>query len=382
MAPDRPAFLDDPALAAVWDALPGARVVGGAVRDALACLPVADIDLATPLPPDVAIAALEARGLRVIPTGLEHGTVTAISDGRAFEVTTLRRDLETDGRHAVVAFTDDWAADAARRDFTINAMSMTRDGRVLDLFGGREDLAAGRVRFVGDAAQRIAEDYLRILRFFRFHARYGGAAPDAPTRAALAGGVPGLAQLSPERVWSELKRILIVPDPMSALTLMRELGILAAILPEAAGLFQLAALVTVGGPAEALLRLAALMPGATGAMATRLRLSAVEAQGLLDLRGPVPEEAAEDVDFRRALADTSLAILLRRGWLAGRSAAWRARLAALPRPVFPLQGRDLLALGMPPGPAVGQALAVLRQAWLDGGCVAATRDLLAMHASG
>ena len=159
--------------------------------------------------------ALEAAGLRAVPTGLEHGTVTAVSGHRGFEVTTLRRDVETDGRRARVAFTEDWREDAARRDFTMNALSMTPDGAVHDYFHGIADLRHGRVRFVGDPATRIAEDYLRILRFFRFHARYGVGAPDEAATAAIAAGVPGLAQLSAERVWSEMKRILATPDPLA-----------------------------------------------------------------------------------------------------------------------------------------------------------------------
>ena len=166
-------MIDPPGMAAVWDALPEARMVGGAVRDMLAERPVADVDFAIALEPDAVIARVRAAGLKAVPTGWAHGTVTVVAAGRGFEVTTLRRDVQTDGRHAVVAFTDDWQLDASRRDFTINAMSAARDGTVFDYFDGRADLAAGRVRFVGEARARIAEDYLRILRFFRFFARYG-----------------------------------------------------------------------------------------------------------------------------------------------------------------------------------------------------------------
>ena len=208
-----PAFLAEPGLAAVMAALPEARVVGGAVRDTLAGRTVAEIDLATPRTPDQVTEALQAAGIRAVPTGLDHGTVTAVADGRSFEITTLRRDVETDGRHAVVTFTDDWQADAARRDFTINAMSLTRAGEVFDYFGGVADLRAGVVRFVGDPATRIAEDYLRILRYFRFFARYGRDVADPRALAAIRAGVPGLPRLSVERVWSELARILSARDP-------------------------------------------------------------------------------------------------------------------------------------------------------------------------
>jgi poly(A) polymerase len=191
-----PDFLRDPALQAVLAALPEARLVGGCVRDAVAGVPVADIDLATPQPPDQVLAALHAAGLRGVPTGIAHGTVTAVSAGRGFEVTTLRRDLRTDGRHAEVAFSDDWQEDAARRDFTFNALSMTRDGQVYDPFGGIADLRAGRVRFVGDPATRLAEDRLRVLRFFRFYARYAVFPPEPETLAALRNAVPDLGRLS------------------------------------------------------------------------------------------------------------------------------------------------------------------------------------------
>jgi poly(A) polymerase/tRNA nucleotidyltransferase (CCA-adding enzyme) len=373
-----PGFLDDPALRAVLRALPEARLVGGAVRDALAGRTVADVDLATPRPPEAVIAALRAAGLKSAPTGLTHGTVTAISGHRGFEVTTLRRDLETDGRHAVVAYTDDWREDAARRDFTINAMSMTRTGAVFDYFGGVADLRAGRVRFVGDAARRIAEDYLRVLRFFRFHARYGTGAADPAALSAIAAAVPGLTQLSAERLWGELKRILATPDPVPAVWLMHRLGVLPAVLAEGAAPERLARLVAAGAPAEPLLRLAALLTGEAAALAERLRLSTVERERLVALRaGPVPPAGADDATLRRLLADWPKDLLLGRLWLAGGDPATDARLAAMAVPVFALRGRDLRAAGVPAGPDMGERLRSLRQWWLDGGCVA---DAVALQA--
>jgi len=366
-----PGFLDDPALRAVLQALPEARLVGGSVRDALAGRTVADVDLATPRQPEAVIAALRAAGLKSAPTGLRHGTVTAISGHRGFEVTTLRRDLETDGRHAVVAYTDDWREDAARRDFTINAMSMTRAGAVFDYFGGIADLRAGRVRFVGDAARRIAEDYLRVLRFFRFHARYGTGEADPAALAAIAAAVPGLARLSAERVWGELKRILATPDPVPAVWLMHRLGVLPAVLPEGAAPERLARLVATGAPAEPLLRLAALRTGEAAALAERLKLSGAERERLIGLlAGPVPPTGADDATLRRLLADWPKDMLLGRLWLAGGDPATDARLQAMAVPVFALRGRDLRAAGVPPGPDMGERLRSLRQWWLDGGCVA------------
>jgi poly(A) polymerase/tRNA nucleotidyltransferase (CCA-adding enzyme) len=332
---------------------------------------VADIDLATALEPDAVMAALARAGLRAVPTGADHGTVTALSGGRGFEVTTLRRDVATDGRHAVVAFTDDWQADAARRDFTINAMSMTRDGVVADYFGGRDDLAAGVVRFVGDPATRIAEDALRILRFFRFQARYGRGAPDAAAVAAIAGGLAGLAILSAERVWSELSRILIAPDPSGSVALMARLGVLAAVLPDGADAAALARLVAAGAPADPVLRLAALSTGDVEAVAGRLRLSGADRDRLAALRAAPPSPDADGAAVRRALAETPADVLVGRALLAGPGwAALRDRLAATPRPVFPLEGRDVLALGVSEGPRVGALLRTVRQWWLDGGCVA------------
>ncbi len=384
-----PAFLAEPALAAVLAALPEARVIGGAVRDTLAGRGVREIDLATPRTPEQVTEALEAAGIRAVPTGIQHGTVTAVIGGRSFEITTLRRDVQTDGRHAVVAFTDDWRADAARRDFTINAMSLTPAGEVFDYFGGAGDLRAGIVRFVGDPAMRIAEDYLRILRFFRFFARYAGGAADAQALAAIRSGVPGLARLSVERVWSELAGILAAPDPRAAVALMAESGVLGAVLPEGADPARLARLIAAGAPDDPLLRLAALLTGDAGALAARLRLSATERDRLAALRGgPVPRPDHDDAALRRLLADETHELLVDRAWLAGGGAPeWavlRARLAALPRPVFPLEGRDLLALGEPEGPRVGALLRAVRQWWLDGGCVAdreACREELARRMS-
>jgi poly(A) polymerase len=441
-----PPFMAEPAFGALLDALPEARVVGGAVRDALAGRPIADIDLATGLPPDTVMAVLKRAGIRAVPTGLDHGTVTAVLGGRgpvrgggagggpaghrpvghrpmghrpggpwAVEITTLRRDVATDGRHATVAFTDDWRADAARRDFTINAMSMTRDGAVHDYFGGVGDLRAGVLRFVGDPAQRIAEDYLRVLRYFRFFARYAARPPEPAVRDALRAGIPGLATLSAERVWSELRRILDAPDPRAAVALMADLGVLGAVIPEGTDPAALARLIAAGAPVDGLLRLAALLTGDVEAFADRLRLSAAERQHLRDLRTtPLARPRDDDAALRRLLADHDRGALIDRTWLgavglvadglgadgpvgdglvgdglpgdglvgdgAGSDgltgaaqadwAALRARLGRLRKPVFPLQGSDVLALGVAPGPRVGVLLRGVRAWWLAGGCTA------------
>jgi len=369
------ALLADLDLAPVLAALPHARIVGGAVRDALANLPIADIDMATPDPPEHTLQALERAGLRAIPTGLTHGTVTAISNHRPFEITTLRRDVETDGRHASVAWTDDWQQDAARRDFTINAMSLDRAGAVHDYFGGQADLQAGRVRFVGDPAKRIAEDYLRVLRFFRFWARYGRLPPDRDAMQAMSVAAQELPRLSAERVWSELKRILQAPNPAPAIALMAELGVLPVVLQGGADPQRLAALVEAGAPIDPLLRLATLLTGSAAALAARLRLSTAECETLLALQsGPVPTLDGEGPPWRRLLADEDANVLANRTWLAGGfGPAWddaRTRLLGTPRPVFPLEGRDALALGAAPGPAIGVALRATRDWWLEGGCIA------------
>ncbi|MFD1111481.1 CCA tRNA nucleotidyltransferase [Pseudoroseomonas ludipueritiae] len=378
---DPPASLSEGAPAAVLAALPGARVVGGAVRDLLAGRPVHDVDVAVALPPEEAAGRLREAGIKVFETGLAHGTVTAVLEHQPVEVTSLRRDLVTDGRHAQVAWSTDWREDAARRDFTFNAMSMDAGGHLWDYFGGRADLAAGRVRFVGDPATRMAEDYLRLLRFFRFHARYGTGAPDPVALAAIREAVPGLARLSAERVWMELKRLLEAPDPGGALTLMREAGVLPAILPEAGGEGTALArlLANPQAPVEPLPRLAALLaPGTdTEALARRLRFSSAEAERLRHLADPALHPAAdlEGAALRRWLAAMPPALPPDLAWVAEASdgmdrTALRARIGATPRPVFPLQGRDALAAGIPPGPGVGQALARVRQWWLEGGCEA------------
>jgi poly(A) polymerase/tRNA nucleotidyltransferase (CCA-adding enzyme) len=369
-----PPFLAEPALRAVMTALPEARVVGGAVRDALIGRPVADIDLASPLPPAEVVRRLEQAGLRAVPTGLAHGTVTAISGHRGFEITTLRRDLVTDGRHARVGFTTQWRTDAARRDFTINALSLRADGSVFDYFGGVADLRAGRVRFIGEAAARIAEDYLRILRFFRFQASYGRQPADAAALAAIRANVAGLAGLSAERVWGELRRLLATTDPASAVAAMHATGVLGAVLPGAAPSERFRRLLAAGAPAEPILRLAALVGLEAPATAARLRLSREEAERLVALsEGEVPADDADTATLRRALAVTPREVLLGRAWLAGRGESLRARLQMEPKPEFPLRGRDLRAAGVPEGPELGALLQRLRQWWLAGGCMA-SRD--------
>ena len=237
--PTKHAWMSAPETAAVMAALVEARFVGGAVRNAILGVPVSDIDIAVPMPPSEAVTRLSAAGIRTIPTGIEYGTVTAVMGPQAFEVTSLRRDVETDGRHAVIAFTDDWAEDAARRDFTINALYASAEGEIFDYATGVEDLIAGRVRFMGDAATRIAEDYLRVLRLFRFHAWYGTADMDEAALRAAAEAKDKLATLSAERVAKELLRLLEAWRPAPVLRVMVATGVLSAVLPAAHDLSRL-----------------------------------------------------------------------------------------------------------------------------------------------
>jgi len=376
-----PDFLLSGAPAAVLAALPGARAVGGCVRDALARRPVHDVDIAAPFPPEIIAARLTDAGLRVFETGLAHGTLTAVLDHQAVEVTALRRDTNTDGRHAEVEWTTDWQEDAARRDFTINAMSCDAGGALWDYFGGRDDLATGRVVFVGDPATRLREDYLRALRFFRFWARYGQGDADPMALAAIRAAVPGLrARIAVERIWMELKRLLEAPDPVPALALMRDGGLMRAVLPEAKGFVPLGRLIARGAPADPLLRVAALLTGdAHRRLASRLRLSGEEAARLrFLLEHPAPD--AEGL-IRFMAATRTLGPPVAALWLAeARDGQDRASLrlaAAAEAPVFPLQGRDAMALGVPPGPAIGQALRAVEAWWLAGDCTATREDCLA-----
>lgn len=363
----------------IWAVLPQARLVGGSVRDMLCDQPVADLDLATPEPPETVMQRLCSGAIRVVPTGLQHGTVTAILGGRPFEITTLRRDVETDGRHAVVAWTNDWQEDAGRRDFTINAMSVDQKGRLHDYFDGAGDLAIGRVRFVGNAAGRIEEDALRILRFFRFHARYGRGDPDPDAIRAISAGVQMLRQLSAERIWSELRRLLQSRAPLDAVRLMQALGVLDVLLPGGGCPSRLEALLVLQAPADAVLRLAALANGPAGAIAKRLKLSNADAVRLASLHlGQRFDPTQDDDALRRLLVDEAVVPLVDRSWLMQSQdptspAAWerlRRRLAETPRPLLPLSGADALAAGLPAGPAIGEALRAVTDWWRAGGCVA------------
>ncbi len=390
-----PAMLARGAPAAVLAALPGSRAVGGAVRDLLAGREVHDIDIAAPLPPEQVAARLRAAGLKVFETGLAHGTLTAVLAHEPVEVTSLRRDVTTDGRHAEVAWTTDWHEDAERRDFTINAMSMAADGRLWDYFGGQADLAAGLVRFVGDAGTRLAEDYLRALRFFRFQARYGRGVPDAAAVAAISAAVPGLARLSVERIWMELKRLLEAPDPSAAVALMEATGVLHAVLPECGRPTVLLAMLRIGAPVDPLLRFDALVGSGSVRAARRLKASGEELQRLSQANAPLPGFDASDDELRRALVLHGRQRLLDFSWLDQAAslvaaadpdyfshpgpgqpplaqpalpARFRARVAEMPVPVFPLLGRDGLAAGILPGPELGRLLAATRAWWLEQGC--------------
>jgi poly(A) polymerase len=362
-----------------------ARVVGGAVRNALLSAPIAEVDVATTAVPEEVVRRVEAAGFKAVPTGIEHGTVTVVIDKHPFEVTTLRRDVETYGRHAKVAFGRDWRADAERRDFTINSLSVTRDGTVYDYVGGLKDLAARRVRFIGDARQRIEEDYLRILRFFRFHAAYGEGHVDPAGLSACIAGRDGLEQLSRERLRQELMKLLVAPHATATLAEMGYAGLLHRVLgtvPLVAGFENMAkAEAAIGATADPVRRLGALaviIPEQAELLWQRLRLTNAEHARLTSVgetwhrTAPGDEQAARALLYRLApekMTDTAL-LAWARSQANAHDKAWHA-LATLPQrwtaPVFPLKAADFIKRGLTPGPALGAALAAAEDAWIAAG---------------
>ena len=370
-------WLQEPVLQRLLAGLGNARVAGGAVRNALLGVGVHEVDIATPLSPQEVMARAKEAGFSVHPTGLEHGTVTVAREHHAFEVTTLRHDVETDGRRAKVAFTDDWEADARRRDFTMNALYCAADGTIFDPVSGMADVQARHVRFVGEPQARIAEDYLRILRFFRFFAQYGQGAPDGAALAACAAMKAGLSQLSPERIRQELLKLLIAPRAVEALDAMAQAGILELLLPGArlAAFRRLAEVDAAEGFApDAILRLFALSPSA--GLKERLRLANAQAQRL-EAISSAPEIILADAKAQlyRLGADVFRAAV-KLQWREG-SRHLHDLPEQWPVPVFPVKGQDLQGLGMAPGPAMGETLKRLEAEWIAGGFAAGKDELLA-----
>ena len=345
-----------------------ARYVGGAVRDTLLGIDVKDIDLATPLVPAEVIARLGKAHIRTVPTGIEHGTITALLAEGPVEITTLRHDVSTDGRRATVAFAQDWREDAARRDFTINALyADPASGELFDYFGGLDDLAARRLRFIGDARERIREDHLRILRYFRFQARFGSQPADADSEKACAELAATLKALSRERIGMEMLNLLALPDPAPTVARMAELGVLGVVLPEAS-VAPLAALVAQEqrqaiGP-EAIRRLAAMLPAdaaVTDGVAARFRLSGAQKKRLACAAG----RDASVVDPPRSLAyrlgmDQAINRLLLTGNDIAPLRNWNI-------PVFPLKGGEVVARGVKAGPKVARILRKVEDRWVDEG---------------
>ncbi|MEQ9518094.1 MAG: CCA tRNA nucleotidyltransferase [Parvibaculum sp.] len=375
---------------AVMSALGGevgeARFVGGSVRNALLGEAVADVDIATVHSPDEVIKRLEAAGIKVVPTGIDHGTVTAVTQGRHFEITTLRVDVATDGRRADVAFTGDWLEDAQRRDFTMNALYADMDGTVHDPLGGRADLDARRVCFIGDPHDRIREDYLRILRFFRFHAHFGKGEPDAASLKACAEEREGLKQLSAERVQAELLKLLGADAAGAAIRQMAAVGILSLVLPEATQLARMEAVIEIEAnqlfTSDPVMRLgAALDMDAAGVetLAARLRLSKKDRERL-KLMQTDPTRIVSYLSVRevhKALYLMGVQCFKDRvmlGWAVDKKGAnamqWRAMLAmadSWERPKLPLSGSMLKAAGVPDGPEMGRVYNEVEEWWVDAG---------------
>ena len=372
-------WLTAPATRAVMAALAAAggpdcaRFVGGCVRNALIGAPIDDIDIATTLTPDAVVAALKAGGLRSVPTGIEHGTVTAISEHQPFEITSLRRDVSTDGRRATVAFTTDWTEDAGRRDFRLNALYADADGVILDPTGqGYDDAMAGRIVFVGEPEGRIREDYLRILRFYRFYAWYGRGEPDAAAVAACAALAEGVERLSAERVSKELLKLLAAPDPRPAVRLMAEASVLERVLRQPVDLMLFEAMTELSG--DAVLRLSALLPAdpaRVAEVARALRLSNARRDRLVEaVSGETTTRLTDPQaraliyrDGRQAFEDRVM-----RAWAAGGDPDGARRLLALARgwarPSMPVGGRDLARLGLKPGPETGRVLKAFEDGWV------------------
>jgi poly(A) polymerase len=371
-----------------------ARAVGGAVRNALLGVPVMEVDVATTAVPDEVVKRVTAGGFKAVPTGIEHGTVTVVIDKHPFEVTTLRKDVETFGRHAKVEFGRDWKADAERRDFTINALSVTLDGTVYDYAGGLDDLAHRRVRFIGDAAKRIEEDYLRILRFFRFHAAYGAGHPDATSLAACIAARKGLDQLSRERVRMELLKLLVAPHATATLAVMAHAGLLLLVLggvPYLADFENVAKVeAATGATPDAVRRLGALgvvIAEDAERLWQRLRLTNNEherlasmAEGWRRISPAFGDNAAKALLYRlNAQHFTDHALL---GWARSEANAHDTKwheLATLPQrwtaPEFPLKGADFMKRGVAQGPALGAALAAAERAWIAAGFTQERRAL-------
>ncbi|MGA0533362.1 CCA tRNA nucleotidyltransferase [Hansschlegelia sp. KR7-227] len=380
-------WLAEPPLSALLATLDGGgeetRINGGSVRDALLGLPRGDVDLATTATPDVVVARAAAAGWRTVPTGIDHGTVTVVISGRPFEVTTLRRDVATHGRRATIAFTRDWAEDARRRDLTINGLFADREGRVYDHVGGLADLRAGRVRFIGDARERIREDYLRALRFFRFHARYAEGPIDRQGFAAAIAERDGLATLSAERVRAELLKLLVAPRAAETVETMAGAGLFAILIGGVPRPSRFAAFVARDGAApDALLRLSALAQATSedaARLRKRLRLSNAEGRRLdaIGDRTPFLSPATEEAAARRqiyVLGAEAFRDRVRLGWAedgAGSDDNSWQELLTLPdrwsRPKQPVSAAELLKRGVPAGPRMGRTLRAIEAAWIAAG---------------
>lgn len=354
---------------AVMDALGEGFFVGGCVRNALLGAPVTDIDVATPLLPDDVRQRLEAAGLKAIPTGVAHGTVTAVHNGTPIEITTFRADVETFGRHATVSYTTEMAVDASRRDFTMNALYADREGEVIDPLGGMADLMVRRIRFIGDPHDRIREDYLRILRFFRFHAWYGADGLDADGLAACAELAEGVEDLARERIGWEFRKLLSAPDPAPCTASMATAGVLMRCLPGAdpAALAPLVHVEEISGESPNWITRLAAIGGENPVQ--NLRLSRAEAQRLERLRGAIESDTAPAVMGYRFGGEIAFAASLVMHASVGTEppAGLRAEIARGASQQFPLTAGDLIAAGMSPGPELGVTLARAEAAWIESG---------------